>query len=291
MQLSPREYFTIVRQIENHLDSGTYYVRATVRNARTDALIERVTLTDQGSLRFSTPWQVPADTSGLGFYIAILTEVFTDAAFTTKSPDYGDKMDIYLVDVRSKVSNGGGSVDVNYDKIEKIITQAFSLHKKEMMEHMTYMKKMLEGMEFPETNMQPVMEHFEKLAKMVQGIEIPPTDLSSVISEIKDTHKSILELSGRDGVSPIIEAIDASRESITENVGQIEEKLIKKLDDVTTSVKESTDQVRMVGDNAVSDLLKVANISFTQENIQKFIEKPDNTPKKPEINRALRLQS
>ncbi len=53
MQLNPHEQFTIVRQIEDHTDSSTYYVRAVVRNAKPDALLATVNLTDQGSRRFS----------------------------------------------------------------------------------------------------------------------------------------------------------------------------------------------------------------------------------------------
>ena len=95
MQLAPNTTFAIVRQIEDHTDSATYYVQAVIRNAQTDALIATVNLTDQGSRRFSKNWQVTADASGQGFYISILTSVYTNSGYTTKSQNYGDKMETY----------------------------------------------------------------------------------------------------------------------------------------------------------------------------------------------------
>lgn len=128
MQLSPQEYFTIARQIDDPYDSTTYYVRAEIRNARTDALIERVALTARGNNRHSREWQVPADTSGQGFYISIVTSVYTDAGFTTKSERYQDIMNTYLVQTRGLVlgggsSGGGGWADVDYKKLAEIIDQ------------------------------------------------------------------------------------------------------------------------------------------------------------------------
>lgn len=132
MQLNPRESFTIVRQIEDHTDSATYYVRAVIRNAKTDALIETINLTDRGSLRFSESWLVPADGSGQGFWVSILTSVYTDSGYTTKSENYGDKMETYLVQDRVNVNLGGiggGGSDIDYKRIQKMIDEALIAHK------------------------------------------------------------------------------------------------------------------------------------------------------------------
>ena len=79
LTLQPQASFTLVRQIANHTDSSTYYVRAVIRNAYTDELISTLDLTDRGSQRFSKNWQVPADPSGEGFYLSIVTSVYTDS--------------------------------------------------------------------------------------------------------------------------------------------------------------------------------------------------------------------
>lgn len=126
MQLKPREIFTIVRGLEDHTDTATYYVRAVIRNARTDAIIDTVTLTDKGDRRFSGEWTVSADPAGYGIYIIITTSVYTDAGYTTKGI-YGDTFDTYLIAERPNpvLSFGGGSSgpDLDYKKVRKIIAE------------------------------------------------------------------------------------------------------------------------------------------------------------------------
>src|SRR5437879_1246261 len=98
LQLEPLELYTIARGLEDHTDSTQYYVQAVIRNAKTDALIATVQLTDQGDQhRYSKAWQVPQDQTGLGFYLLIETSVYTDSGYTTKSQNYGDKYETYLV--------------------------------------------------------------------------------------------------------------------------------------------------------------------------------------------------
>jgi hypothetical protein len=123
MQLNPRENFTIVRQLEDHTDSSTHYVQAVIRNARTDTIITTINLTDQGNRRFSKAWQVPADVSGQGFWISILTTVYDDSAYTTKSPSYGEKMEEFLVQDRYNFSigSGGGGTDLTPKRLREIM--------------------------------------------------------------------------------------------------------------------------------------------------------------------------
>lgn len=125
MQLSPREIFTVFRILDDHTDGTTYFVRAVIRNARTSELIATVNLTKQSGVQeYKQDWQVPADTSGLGFYITVVTSVYTDSGYTTKSTDYGDEGATYLIDVRKKSTGGGGGVGVDYEKLKKIFEEA-----------------------------------------------------------------------------------------------------------------------------------------------------------------------
>ena len=125
MTLEPFEYFTIVRQLADPADSNTYYVRAVVRNARTDAIIDTVNLTDRGSQRFSREWQVPADTSGLGFYIIITSTIYTDSGYSSVSDTYGYEASEYLIQER-KPHFGGHGASIDYDKIRKMVREIVS---------------------------------------------------------------------------------------------------------------------------------------------------------------------
>lgn len=293
MQLEPREYFTIVRQIENHLDAGTYYVRAKIRNARTDVLLDTVTLTDQGSLRFSTPWQVPADVSGQGFYIAILTEVFTDSGFTSKSPDYGDKMDVYLVQTRAKHGGGGGGTEVDYKKIEKMIDEKLSTSIKTLSALIDSVQKSIKGIKIPQTDLEQVTKPLEKLAESIAAIKIPVTDLSSVLSGIDGAHKSILELPQR---------VDS--ETYLSKLGDIAGKLDSTHTGLAGIVEKTGESLAEIAAEKIEEKLasvpeKVAEIvrEATQQTVDKngglrFILAPEEGKKRVEsdTNRAQRLR-
>jgi hypothetical protein len=111
LTLHPLNQFTVVRQIANHLDTDTNYVRAVIRNAYTDEIIDTLNLTDRGSQRFSKNWRIPADPSGQGFYISIVTSVYTDAGYASKNANYGDEENTYLVEDRVFAKGGGSGVD------------------------------------------------------------------------------------------------------------------------------------------------------------------------------------
>jgi hypothetical protein len=128
MQLSPREQFTITRQLQNPFITDTQYVRAVVRNAKTDAVIATIDLEDKGSQRFSKVWLVPADVSGMGFWISIVTSVYADDVYSVRSQNYGDEENTYLVQERYNRNIGGGvGPDIDYKKIRKIIKEEVAL--------------------------------------------------------------------------------------------------------------------------------------------------------------------
>jgi len=120
MQLSSGEQYTIVRKLADHTDASTFYVRAFVRNARTDELLATVDLVDRGDNRFSQVYQVPTDSVGLGLYISIETSVYTDSGYTTKSAKYGDE--VVTVQIKDQRVGGGGS-GVDYKTIRRIIKE------------------------------------------------------------------------------------------------------------------------------------------------------------------------
>lgn len=124
MQLSPTETFILTRQLDDPADTNTYYVRCIIRNAKTDATIATVNLTNKGNGRFRGEWQVTADISGQGYYITITSYVYTDASYTTESNNCRRFEQQYLVQDRfARMGGGGGGVKVNYDKIRVMIAE------------------------------------------------------------------------------------------------------------------------------------------------------------------------
>lgn len=223
MILKPREYFTIARGLEDHQDSATYYVRAVVRNARTDTLIETLNLDDKGDgHRFAKEWQVPADTSGEGFYILVVTSVYTDAAYTTKSPLYGDKYDTYLVQDRVNPNQPqfgmGLGPDIDYKKIGKIVSEAFMAGiseeikaVKKLSDSLTQVKGLILALPKPEkqkeVSFNPVLKAITGIQDQISNLPAPEKiDLSLLEDQIKYS-KTYLE----EKVGSMIKEIDASK--------------------------------------------------------------------------------
>ncbi len=198
MQLNPREYFTVVRGLPDHTDSTTYYVRAVIRNARTDVLITALDLVDQGDgHRFLKEWQVPADPSGLGFYISITTSVYTDSGYTTKAANYGDQYDTYLVADRSNpnVYHGGGGESIDYRKIRQILKEERPAPVD--LEPITHSIKLLQEQisgivlpDFPEipkpdtVDLMPIINKFDKL----------PASFKEIIKAVAETNNNLIAL-------------------------------------------------------------------------------------------------
>lgn len=229
--LHPQKSFTVVRQITNHLDTDTNYVRAVIRNAYTDALIETLSLTDRGSQRFSSNWRVPADTSGEGFYVSIVTSVYTDSGYTTKNPNYGDEESTYLVEDRvNALRGGGGGADAR--TIRRIIKEELALGEKEEPEDTP---EQVEPIKMPEmrwedvlsaiaelkialkpekpekVNFEPVYEALQTILSAINDKEVTePTDLSPILSKLdeKDTSDEVTRQELVEMLTPLKDLIE-----------------------------------------------------------------------------------
>jgi len=161
--LKPQQNFTVVRQIANHLDASTYYVQAVIRNAYTDELITTLQLTDKGGQRFSKNWQVPADPSGMGFYISIVTSVYTDSGYTTKSENYGDEESTHLVSDVFALPARSGAGGLDSYTVRRIFKEELA-------------KAQPEPPEAPEMRFDEVLSALAALRSAVEDAEAPEAD-------------------------------------------------------------------------------------------------------------------
>ncbi|UPJ35852.1 hypothetical protein IVB45_02230 [Bradyrhizobium sp. 4] len=179
MILQPGNSFTVVRQIANHLDTDTNYVRAVIRNAYTDAIIATLDLTDKGSQRFKKDWQVPADPSGQGFYISVVTSVYTNSIYTTKNANYGDEENTYLVQERVMRTLGGGGGSLDAFTVRRIIKEEIGNIPAP------------EPIKFPKQKMPE--DRTDEIITAIKGnkTEVPDVDLSPVLSKIDEVRSAI----------------------------------------------------------------------------------------------------
>lgn len=263
MNLQPQSNFTIVRQIADHTDAGTYYVRAVVRNAQSDVILDTLDLDDKGSLRFKKDWQAPADVSGQGFYISIVTSVYSDSGYTTKSPNYGDEEHTYLVQDRLMLRGGGGGTDLT--AVRRII------------------KSELASLPQPEPVVIPTMpwdDIFAKLddiAELVRNIAIPEVNLEPVLSSINDVKSAVVD-------KPVTPATDIT--PITDELSDIRAAAERHAADVNTTIREATDNIaENVGKTIHEELENVEWQSTFTTNAKKgeipaatFEERPIKSP-------------
>jgi len=253
LQLQPGEKFIIVRGIEDHLDSGSYYVRAVVRNADSDAIIGTVNLSDKGDgHRFSAEWYVPQDPSGSGLYIVITTSVYTDAGYTTKSGNYGDKYDTYLIQkrlTRNDIPFGGS--DISYKKVEEIVKRVVDQRKPQ---------------EIPKVNLENVQNQLSRINDFLSAFKIPEaekfdyekilTELATFKSEMANLFKTIPQPEKID-FEPLI---NKNKENLSNSIEQI----LSALRAFVESVKEETTKNSEIADKKIKSILELIN-KFTDK--------------------------
>ena len=215
IQIEPGEKFIIARQIYIPSDTTTYYVRAYIRNAESDTLLDTVDLVDKGDQRFRGTWYVPMDPSGQGFYVTILTKVFTDSGHTTESDTYGRTEEEFLIQQRWNAAlGGGGGVDVDYKKVRrkiqeemkgiklpetKNITKYNTVQEKVVVDLSPIMKAMdgfgsrIDGIKpAKETDLSPVIKELRGLADRISGIKLPNIDLGPVVERINELSQEVI---------------------------------------------------------------------------------------------------
>ena len=229
--------FTVVRQIANHLDSDTNYVQAVIRNAYTDVVLDTLNLTDKGGQRFSKNWKVPVDPSGEGFYISIVTSVYSDSGYTTKNSNYGDEENTYLVADRENALRGGGS-SLDSRTVRRIIQEELAKVEESKVEKPE--EEEVPEVEEPEEppRWDEVLSAIEKLNTTLkpekpEKVELQPLfdALQSILSAVNEK-----EVTEPTDITPILEKLgdkdktdEITRQEITEMLNALGESLSKEL--------------------------------------------------------------
>ena len=263
LQLEPGEDFAITRQIEDPSDSNTYYIRAYVRNAKTDTLLATVDLEDKGDQRFRGTWHVAEDSSGQGYYITVLTRVFTDSGYTTESPLYGRVEELFLVQKRYNVSaygyGMGGGPDISYKKIRDIIAEEV---------------KKVPKPEKTELDLSSVLVSLERLNKSINTIKIPEpekADFSSLLAEIRNVSKEIKAIRMPElDLVPVIRAIEKFEKSHNFSVKELKDYSENLKKTLQMAINVLQEEVKEVENKVKKDFV----LRLTPESGEKVEEKP-----------------
>lgn len=233
--LNPGETFIINRILKDHTDSTTYYVRAVVYDAETRTVLATKDLTDNGERWFSGSYKVPHDNVfGNGKRIVIVTSVYTDAGYTTKSTNHGDEPEEYLIQQRwnPSVHFGGGNTGYDEKTLIKLLTEAMREQLKPIVE--------LEPVEFPEVDtvalVAEIMQKTEEcMARHVAGIQMPqPTDIAPVLERLTALAAVLVERPKfeKTDIAPVLKGIEETKDFLTsmyDDVVRVQEEVIMML--------------------------------------------------------------
>lgn len=255
LTLHPQASFTVVRQIANHLDTDTLYVKAVIRNAYTDAIIETLELTSRGSQRFSKNWRVPADPSGMGFYVSIVTSVYSDSGYTTKSGNYGDEENTYLVQDRVPMGGRGGGGGIDARTVRRIIQEELDKAKPEAVEEIPEAEKP----KTPKMRWDEILSGISELKAAVAKVPTDRPDLSTVTTLINQAIAAITskEVTPVTDIEPIVSRLEAlstyltnftddekmEREDLKGFLKSLEETLTTKIEETVGEAIDSTEFV------------------------------------------------
>ncbi len=254
--LQPRQYFPIARILPDPADTGTYYIRAVVRNAKTNATIDTIVLASQGNRIYSTNWQTPADTSGQGLFITITTEVYTDASYTVPSDAYGQEQDTFLIYNRDNsvqlmatqiaaLLSDGSDVEVDYKKIKKIMEDVTGVQTTKIIDAMPEVEK-TEMPKEKEIDFTPILQAISNIKEMVSAIKIEEqkeTDLAPVLNGLSEVRQAIQTIHIPDpteptDLAPVLSAIsDINIQDIKTTAAEVKD-AVENMTSASDSLKE-----------------------------------------------------
>ena len=226
-QFEPKEYIPITKQITDPLETSTLYVRAYMRNAKTDVLLDTIDLTDKGDQRFRGEVEAPHDPTGNGVYITITTQVFEDSGYTSASSIYPINEESHLIQTRPTINLGGGGADVNYDKVRRIIKEEIDkipeveIPRHEIVDISPLLKEIksvkadINNISIPEM---PKIPEFPKIPKQEK------VDLQPILNKLKDLESSVIKTIGNipkskeTDLKPLLKSVKSLKNNIKDSM-------------------------------------------------------------------------
>ena len=260
MIIEPGKKFIITRQLGDPADTGTYYVRAFIRNAETDTLLATVNLTDKGDQRFRGEWNVPYKQID-DYFITITSFVYTDSGYTTESEDYERVEDQYQVAQKQLGGGGGGGTIVkkpDYNEIRKIIKEEIEIIKfpelkVDLSPIISNLNEVIESVEAIKNKEYPKQEKIDlnPILEKILGIEreitflnkkaslLENTDLNPVISYMQDLDASIKD---KKEITELQNKLLDLSKSLEEFITEVKAPKLKSFEEVISEIKHFNDK-------------------------------------------------
>ncbi len=214
-QINPSEPFDVFYFIRNHTDASTYYVQAKVYDVRTGELLSTHNLTQSATndRLFIKTIDAPGDPVGQGRNIVSIATVYTDSGYTTKSANYEEQEQYFLIRTASPIVLGGGG-GADYDRIRDVVSEELEKRK----------PKPVEVPALPDMPFDAIFKTLSNIDKTLQSVpkkEAP--SLTPLVDTVTALQQSIEDIKSRrefedTDLTPVIEQVDL----LAELVGQFE---------------------------------------------------------------------
>lgn len=237
MFLIPGTSHAITWSKQNLLDDTTYYVRAVVRDVRTETVLDTIDLDSLGGGRYSAFWNVAQDPTGQGREIEIERTIYEDSGYTQVSGIYGRWLERYTILALLNFGGTGGrgtSVTFDYKYIineldrrqEARINQLLAaLPKQEKFDLSQVMvefgdvkkslKERLQDLLNIETKAKALQKTEERIIEATNGLRSTISKTSQAIEEIKTSIIDRFESAVSELIERMLASVDAREQGLT----------------------------------------------------------------------------
>lgn len=262
----PQSTLYLAFAIPNKSDSATYYPQAVIRNSKTGIVIATVNLTQDPNLvqRYTGNVFLPADSSGNGYYIDIITTPYTDSGHSTPSLNYYSDVQQFFV-YQAPANYGGGYMEF---PSKKDLRELFEFYSKDIVQ------------KFPE----------QREVKIPDFPNIPApekTDLTEVYSRFSEILSAITALHSEIRNRPRFEKTDHS--PVLKEIQNAKHEIALGISDgyqAAANIRESrTDAFLAVVNDKMAGILKT--LSSLKEGVQFSFFQNEETPRSKNPMRSL----
>jgi hypothetical protein len=247
-QVTPGENFRVFYFLRNHTDATTYYIQAKIYALDTDELLLSVPLTQSpvNPRLFSATVNAPGDQAGYGRDIVSIATVYTDSGYSSKSADYEEQEQYFLVKPQPFFGGGGGispqdAREIFAEELEKALQKLPKPEKLTVpdapdMSFVDALFKRLDSIakalpkEGEPVDLKPIADQIASLSKLVEARpQFERTDLSSLAEAVQNLQTALGTLStdGKTGNAQVVQVFEKAMSDFASKVAEVVKPIVE----------------------------------------------------------------
>lgn len=298
MNLIPGTAHAITWSKQNLQDATTYYVRAVIRDVRTETILDTIDLDDVGGGRYRATWNVPQDGSGRGREIEIEKTIYEDSGYTQVSGMYGRWLDSYLIfDPNRQTNTGGfGGMAIDYTAIRRIISEEVAGVLKNQPKTEVDLSALVEEMGGVKQSLGERVRELFRLGQKADAIETLERSIADKTTNFEkkvETMTKDLADAINDAISKINDTVERGSSRIVVTAERSEKNLSEKTDEELTHIVGQFEKImtakaetiaKNISDSVEEQLSRPIKLQSVQEYNAVREKTPTTNPRQDRIN-------